>query len=253
MREREEAIFVILENQKLPLLLCLSVCSREEEEEEEVDMVDLALHGHLFHLAPPPLLLCQAGSKHKPLFLSCLPTRSLSLTRRSPSPTFAYRSPDLDTDSSGSAQESSDEIPSPKIPEEDEAGAGASRQEYSAEARGESSSRKIFQFFRLPRGWFGRSERAAEEETSTQKKRQENEEEFEGLLAFNDGYFQIEWREIVDPTPENVLALLLTGLLGLAILQIFWQLFLVAITITLAGLKYSVIAVILLALLIVFL
>eukprot|EP00250_Pteridium_aquilinum_P034188 c7210_g1_i1 orf=158-721(+) len=76
----------------------------------------------------------------------------------------------------------------------------------------------------------------------------------EGKLASADtGDMDIEWSDIVDPTPENLLALLLTGLLGLAILQIFWQLLLVAITITLAALKYSVIAVILLALLIVLL
>ncbi|KAH7287117.1 hypothetical protein KP509_32G038800 [Ceratopteris richardii] len=63
----------------------------------------------------------------------------------------------------------------------------------------------------------------------------------------------INWGDILNPTPENLLALLLTGLLGLAIVQIFWQLLLVAVTITLAALKYSVIAAILLALLIVFL
>lgn len=64
---------------------------------------------------------------------------------------------------------------------------------------------------------------------------------------------EIKWGGILDPTPDNLLALLLTGLLGLAALQIFWQLFLVAITITLAALKYSVIAAILLTLLIIFL
>lgn len=75
----------------------------------------------------------------------------------------------------------------------------------------------------------------------------------EKVLALDGGDFEIQWREIMDPTPENLLALVLTGLLGLAILQIFWQLLLVAITITLAALKYSVIAAILLALLIVLL
>lgn len=75
----------------------------------------------------------------------------------------------------------------------------------------------------------------------------------EKVIALDGGDFEIQWREIMDPTPENLLALVLTGLLGLAILQIFWQLLLVAITITLAALKYSVIAAILLALLIVLL
>ncbi|KAI5071969.1 hypothetical protein GOP47_0014220 [Adiantum capillus-veneris] len=73
------------------------------------------------------------------------------------------------------------------------------------------------------------------------------------VIASSGDEMEIKWGDIVNPTPENLLALLLTGLLGLAILQIFWQLFLVAVTITLAALKYSVIAAILLALLIIFL
>lgn len=72
-------------------------------------------------------------------------------------------------------------------------------------------------------------------------------------IGFDNIDFAIQWRDILDPTPENLLALLLTGLLGLAVLQIFWQLLLVAIAITLAALKYSVIAAILITLLIVFL
>lgn len=63
----------------------------------------------------------------------------------------------------------------------------------------------------------------------------------------------IQWRDILDPTPENLLALFLTGLLGFAVLRIFWQLLLVAVTIVIAAFKYSVIAAILLALLVVFL
>ncbi|MCO5558956.1 hypothetical protein L7F22_012547 [Adiantum nelumboides] len=73
------------------------------------------------------------------------------------------------------------------------------------------------------------------------------------VIAHRKEQMEIKWGDIVNPTPENLLALLLTGLLGLAILQIFWQLLLVAVTITLAALKYSVIAAILLALLIIFL
>eukprot|EP00249_Psilotum_nudum_P010929 c22853_g1_i2 orf=248-979(+) len=63
----------------------------------------------------------------------------------------------------------------------------------------------------------------------------------------------IQWRDLLYPTPENLLALLLTGLLALAILQVLWQLFLVAVAISLSALKYSVLAVILIVLLIVFL
>jgi len=61
---------------------------------------------------------------------------------------------------------------------------------------------------------------------------------------------KINWRDLLDPTLENVLALVLTTLLAYAVLLIAWQLFIVAIAITLSALKYSVIALILLGILI---
>lgn len=61
---------------------------------------------------------------------------------------------------------------------------------------------------------------------------------------------KINWRDLLDPTVENVLALVLTTLLAYAVLLIAWQLFIVAIAITLSALKYSVIALILLGILI---
>ncbi|KAJ7549453.1 hypothetical protein O6H91_07G053700 [Diphasiastrum complanatum] len=63
----------------------------------------------------------------------------------------------------------------------------------------------------------------------------------------------LEWREFLDPTPENVLALTLTGLLVLSVLQIIWQLVLVAGAIIISAIKYSVLAAFLIAFIVVLL
>lgn len=51
------------------------------------------------------------------------------------------------------------------------------------------------------------------------------------------------WRDLLDPTVENVLALVLTAFLVLAIAQILWQLLVVAAAITVSAIKYAVLAV----------
>ncbi|PKA60134.1 hypothetical protein AXF42_Ash009818 [Apostasia shenzhenica] len=58
------------------------------------------------------------------------------------------------------------------------------------------------------------------------------------------------WRSLLDPDPENILAVGLTGLLTWASVQVLWQLFFISIAILLAALKYSFIAALLLFILI---
>lgn len=58
------------------------------------------------------------------------------------------------------------------------------------------------------------------------------------------------WRDLLDPDPENILAVGLTALLGLASLQALWQLLLTSLAILLGALKYSFVAAIILFILI---
>lgn len=69
-------------------------------------------------------------------------------------------------------------------------------------------------------------------------------------LMLEGGNFEFQWKDVLEPSVENVLALLLTALLLYAVVLIGWQLLLVAAAITLSALKYSVIAAIILAVLI---
>lgn len=63
---------------------------------------------------------------------------------------------------------------------------------------------------------------------------------------------EFRWKEVLEPSVENILALVLTGLFLYAVVLIGWQLLLVAAAITLSALKYAVIAALLLGLLIFF-
>ncbi|KAK7393019.1 hypothetical protein VNO78_21469 [Psophocarpus tetragonolobus] len=63
------------------------------------------------------------------------------------------------------------------------------------------------------------------------------------ILGFN-------WRTLLDPDPDNVLALGLTGLLTWASVQVLWQLLFISVAILVAALKYSFIAVLLVFILI---
>ncbi|ONK56905.1 uncharacterized protein A4U43_C10F14500 [Asparagus officinalis] len=60
----------------------------------------------------------------------------------------------------------------------------------------------------------------------------------------------LRWRELLDPDPENIVAIALTGLLTWASVQVLGQLFFISIAILLAALKYSFIAALLLFILI---
>ncbi|XP_028556192.1 uncharacterized protein LOC110106052 [Dendrobium catenatum] len=62
--------------------------------------------------------------------------------------------------------------------------------------------------------------------------------------------FNLRWRDLLNPDPENILAVGLTGLLTLASVQILGQLFFISFAIVLAALKYSFIAALLLFILI---
>ncbi|XP_050282025.1 uncharacterized protein LOC126722912 [Quercus robur] len=62
--------------------------------------------------------------------------------------------------------------------------------------------------------------------------------------------FNIRWGDLLDPDPDNILALALTGLLTWASVQVLWQLFFISLAILLAALKYSFVAALLLFILI---
>ncbi|KAE8648834.1 hypothetical protein Csa_007844 [Cucumis sativus] len=63
--------------------------------------------------------------------------------------------------------------------------------------------------------------------------------------------FNIKWAELlIDPDPDNILAVALTGLLAWASVQVLWQLFFISLAILVAALKYSFIAALLLFILI---
>ncbi|XVE99083.1 hypothetical protein REPUB_Repub03eG0166000 [Reevesia pubescens] len=68
----------------------------------------------------------------------------------------------------------------------------------------------------------------------------------------NDGGSMFNFRlgDLLDPDPDNIIAVGLTGLLTWASVQVLWQLFLISGAILLAALKYSFIATLLLFILI---
>ncbi|KAI9124352.1 hypothetical protein K1719_004274 [Acacia pycnantha] len=63
-------------------------------------------------------------------------------------------------------------------------------------------------------------------------------------------FFNFNLGTLLDPDPDNVLALCLTGLLTWASVQVLWQLFVISLSILLAALKYSFIAALLVFILI---
>ncbi|KAK9284041.1 hypothetical protein L1049_012301 [Liquidambar formosana] len=62
--------------------------------------------------------------------------------------------------------------------------------------------------------------------------------------------FNLKWRDLLDPDPNNILAVGLTGLLTWASVQVLWQLFFISLAILVAAVKYSFIAALLLFILI---
>lgn len=62
--------------------------------------------------------------------------------------------------------------------------------------------------------------------------------------------FNLKWGDILNPDPDNILAVGLTGLLTWASVQVLWQLLAISLAILLAALKYSFIAALLIFILI---
>ncbi|KAK9699754.1 hypothetical protein RND81_08G194100 [Saponaria officinalis] len=64
-------------------------------------------------------------------------------------------------------------------------------------------------------------------------------------------FFKLRWAELLlDPDPDNVLVVGLTGLLTWASVQVVWQLVVVSLAILVAALKYSFVAALLLFILV---
>lgn len=86
------------------------------------------------------------------------------------------------------------------------------------------------------------------EEEQGFKKEEEEEEEVKrnGRPTVN-----LRWADLVlDPDPDNILAVGLTGLLAWASAQVLWQLFFISLAILVAAIKYSFIAALLIFILI---
>ncbi|KAE8038749.1 hypothetical protein FH972_011226 [Carpinus fangiana] len=62
--------------------------------------------------------------------------------------------------------------------------------------------------------------------------------------------FSIKWGDLLEPDPDNLVAIALTGVLAWASVQVLWQLFFISLAILLAALKYSFIAALLIFILI---
>ncbi|THU73025.1 hypothetical protein C4D60_Mb04t18440 [Musa balbisiana] len=62
--------------------------------------------------------------------------------------------------------------------------------------------------------------------------------------------FNLRWRDLLSPDPENIAAVALTGLLTWASVQVLFQLFAISVAILLAAVKYSFVAALLLFILI---
>ncbi|XP_010278218.1 PREDICTED: uncharacterized protein LOC104612488 [Nelumbo nucifera] len=60
----------------------------------------------------------------------------------------------------------------------------------------------------------------------------------------------LRWKDLLDPDPQNILAIGLTGVLTWASAQVLWQLLLISLSILVAALKYSFIAALLIFILI---
>ncbi|XP_030530426.1 uncharacterized protein LOC115740912 [Rhodamnia argentea] len=72
----------------------------------------------------------------------------------------------------------------------------------------------------------------------------------DGELKSDRPLFNLRLRDLLDPDPDNILAVGLTGLLAWASVQVLWQLCFVSVAILVAALKYSFIAALLLFILI---
>ncbi|KAH7841758.1 hypothetical protein Vadar_033955 [Vaccinium darrowii] len=85
-----------------------------------------------------------------------------------------------------------------------------------------------------------------EKEDEGFKKEEEQEVKKNGRPTFN-----LRWADLVlDPDPDNIVAVGLTGLLAWASAQVLWQLFFISLAIIVAALKYSFIAALLIFILI---
>ncbi|OVA04650.1 hypothetical protein BVC80_1711g38 [Macleaya cordata] len=63
-------------------------------------------------------------------------------------------------------------------------------------------------------------------------------------------FLNLKWKDLLDPDPENFVAVGLTGLLTWASVQVLWQLLFISLAILVAALKYSFIAALLIFILI---
>ncbi|XP_072957368.1 uncharacterized protein [Typha angustifolia] len=81
---------------------------------------------------------------------------------------------------------------------------------------------------------------------SNRLKREDNGDNGRDLKEDQKTPFEFRWRDLLNPDPENLVAVGLTGLLTWASVQVLFQIFVISTAILLAALKYSFVAALLL-------
>lgn len=115
-----------------------------------------------------------------------------------------------------------------------------------------AAANSIYPYFRVPRKLEVRAEKGNGKEKGKEgeeEKRSENGGE-EELRKDKGPILNVKWRDLLDPDPENILAIGLSGVLTWASVQVLWQLFFISFAILVAALKYSFIAALLIFILI---
>eukprot|EP00246_Nothoceros_aenigmaticus_P002445 TRINITY_DN13316_c0_g2_i1.p2 TRINITY_DN13316_c0_g2~~TRINITY_DN13316_c0_g2_i1.p2 ORF type:complete len:276 (-),score=54.15 TRINITY_DN13316_c0_g2_i1:690-1517(-) len=133
--------------------------------------------------------------------------------------------------------------------EESDSAASGPKEEEKEEVV-ETPSAERLRGWRFPWNWD--AEREQMEQEAREEEAEEQRRKREGIFVFDvdNESLELRWKDLLDPTVENVLALILTGCLVLAIVQILWQLFVVAAAITVSAIKYTVLAIFLIGILV---
>lgn len=103
-------------------------------------------------------------------------------------------------------------------------------------------------YFHVPRNLVVKAEKGNGKE-GEEGKRSENGGG-EDLKKDKGPILNVKWRDLLDPDPENILAVGLSGVLTWASVQVLWQLFFISFAILVAALKYSFIAALLIFILV---
>ena len=111
-----------------------------------------------------------------------------------------------------------------------------------------ATANSIYPYFHVPRKLVVKAEKGNGKEGEEEKRSKNGGGE--DLKKDKGPILNVKWRDLLDPNPENILAIGLSGVLTWASVQVLWQLFFISLTILVAALKYSFIAALLIFILI---